>query len=120
MTYAGQLDRRITIQRPTSVDDPEYGPQPGGWADVYTRVPAQVLDQLPSNSENVQGGLRMAERPARVRTRYLKRITSDMRVIVHAKDSAAGEQDVVYEISGGPAEIGRREWTEFTIRNFSS
>jgi head-tail adaptor len=118
--HAGELDRRITIQKPGTVDDPEYGPQPGGWIDVYVRVPARVFDQLPSNSESIQGGLRLADRPAQVRTRYLKRITSDMRVIVHAKDSAAGEQDVAYEISGGPAEIGRREWTEFTIRNFSS
>ena len=117
---AGELDRRVTIQKPATVIDPEYGPQPGGWETVYARIPARVFDELPSNSESVDGGLRIADRPAQVRTRYLKRITSDMRVIVHAKDSAAGEQDVVYEISGGPAEIGRREWTEFTIRNFSS
>lgn len=118
--HAGQLDRRITIQKPGTIDDPEYGPQPGGWEDVYSRIPAQVQDDLPSNGESVQGGIRMSDRPARVRTRYLKRITSDMRVIVHSKDSANGEGDVVYQISGGPAEIGRREWTEFTIRNYSS
>lgn len=118
--HAGQLDRRITIQKPGTVDDPEYGPQPGGWVDVYARIPARVFDLLPSNSESVQGGLRMSDRPAQVRTRYLKRITSDMRVIVHAKDSAAGEQDVVYQMSSNPAEIGRREWLEFTIRAYSS
>lgn len=118
--HAGELDRRITIQKPGTVDDPEYGPQPGGWENVYSRIPARVFDQLPSNSESVQGGLRMSDRPAQVRTRYLKRITSDMRVIVHSKDSASGEQDVVYQISGGPAEIGRREWMEFTIRAYSS
>lgn len=118
--HAGELDRRITIQKPGVEIDTEYGPQPGGWTDLYTRIPARVRDLLPSNSESVEGGLRMSDRPAQVRTRYLKRITSDMRVIVHSKDSSAGEQDVIYQIASQPAEIGRREWTEFMIRNFSS
>lgn len=118
--HAGELDRRITIQRPVVTEDPVYGSQETTWETLYSRIPARVFDQLPSSSESVQGGLRMADRPAQVRTRYLKRITSDMRVIVHAKDSAAGEQDVVYQIGGGPAEIGRREWTEFAIKAYTS
>jgi head-tail adaptor len=113
---AGILDRRITIQRPATVDDPIYGPQDGGWQDVVTRLPAQVLDVLPSQAESNENGLRMADRPARVRIRYLRGLTTDMRVIVHREPDA----DQVYEISGGPAEIGRREWTELTIRAYSS
>jgi head-tail adaptor len=113
---AGVLDRRITIQRPGVVDDPVYGPQPGGWSDVTNavRIPAQRVDSLPSQSESVQGGLRMADRPARLRIRYMKGLTSDMRIVMHDED------DQIYEISGGPAEIGRREWIEFTIRAYSS
>lgn len=110
----GQLDRRITIQSQSTVDDPDYGPQPGEWVDVYTRIPAQVQDELPSKTESVQGGLRMSDHPARVRIRYLRGITSDMRVIVH------NEVDDMYQIDSTPAEIGRREWTEFTIRGYSS
>lgn len=111
----GALDRRITLQRPPMVDG-EYGPQqgPGDWVNVFERLPAQVWDDLPSQSEAVQGGLRMADRPARVRIRYLRGITSDMRVVVH------NETDETFEISGGPAEIGRREWIELTIRGYSS
>lgn len=117
--HAGQLDRRITIQKPGTVDDGEYGPQPGGWIDVYARVPAQVQDDLPSNSESVQGGLRMADQPARVRTRYLRQpITSDMRVLVHSKEP--GGADRIYQMSSEPAEIGRREWLEFSIQAYSS
>lgn len=111
---AGTLDRRITIQKPGLVDDPLYGPQSGGWEVVAERIPAQVLDDLPSRSESVQGGLRMAARPARVRIRYMRGITSDMRVIVHR------ETDEVYEIDSTPAELGRREWTEFTIRAYTT
>lgn len=111
---AGQLDRRITIERPVTVDDPLYGPQPGGWEVVVARVPAQKWDDLPGTTESVQGGLRMSDSPARIRIRYMRGLTSDMRVILH------DVTDEVYEISSTPAEIGRREWTEFTIRKYSS
>ena len=50
-----------------------------------------------------------------MRIRYRSDVTSDMRVTVH---SDAG--DVVHQIVGGPAEIGRREWTEFVIEKYSS
>jgi len=110
----GQFDRRITIQRPTVVDDPEYGPQPGGWETVFERVPAQVWDTLPGRAETSGQVLNLAERPARVRMRYTRGVTSDMRVIVH------NETDTIHQISNGPAEIGRRQWIEFTIREYSS
>lgn len=114
---SGTLDRRITIQRQAVLDDPVYGPQPGGpddWEDVFSRVPAQVQDDLPSKSESVQNGLRLANRPARVRMRYQRGITSDMRVVVH------NEVDDIYQISSEPAEIGRREMIEFTIVEYTS
>lgn len=114
---AGVLDRRITIQRPAVIDDPVYGPQPGGWEDVENcvRISAQRMDALPSQSESVQGDLRMARRDARLRIRYRDGLTSDMRILEHRPNN-----DIVYQISGGPSEIGRREWIEFTIREYSS
>ena len=110
---AGQLDRRITIERPGMVEG-EYGPQPGGWVSVAVRVPAQVKDALPSKSETVQEGMAMATRPARLRMRYLRGITSDMRITLH------GDIDELFQIVGGPAEIGRREWLEMTIEQYST
>lgn len=114
MITSGQFDRRITIQRPTVVEDPEYGPQPGPWADVFVRVPAQVWDTLPGNAERNGQAIDLSEKPARVRMPYVRGITSDMRVIVH------NEVDTIHQISAGPAEIGRRKWLEFTIKEFSS
>ena len=111
---AGQLDRRLTIERQDLTDDPLYGPQPGGWVAVAERVPAQKWDDLPSGTEATAGGLRLSHRPARVRIRYMRGITSDMRVIMHE------ETDEAYEITSTPAEIGRREWLEFTIRAYST
>lgn len=110
---AGQMDRRITIERPGAVATP-YGPQPGGWVLVVARAPAQVLDALPSKDETVKEGLAQATRPARLRMRYMRGITSDMRVILH------DETDQLFQIVGGPAEIGRREWLEMTIEQYST
>jgi head-tail adaptor len=114
---AGAMDRRITVQKPGASVDPEYGPQPGGWENVLTRVSAQVLDTLPSRAENSGQVLQLADQPARVRIRYTPLVTADMRVLVHGR---AGEPDRVYEIVAGPAEIGRREWLEFMIKAFTS
>lgn len=110
----GDLDRRITIMVPGTVVDGEFGPQPGAPTVFAARVPAQVQDVLPSKAETQDGVLRMAERPARLRMRYMRGITSDMVVIVH------GETDTKHQISAGPAEIGRREWLELTIKEYTS
>lgn len=116
MTAGGQFDRRITLQRSVTVEDGEYGPLPGGWENVtgLVRVPAQVWDTLPGNAERKGQAIDLSERPARVRMRYVRGITSDMRVIVH------NETDRIYQISAGPAEMGRREFIEFTIKEYSS
>lgn len=108
-----QLDRRITIEAPATVDG-DYGPQPGGWTSFAARIPAQVQDTLPGKFESVQQGLRIAAWPARVRIRYLAGVTSAMRIIVH------GATDRTMHITAGPAEIGRREWLEFVVTEFSS
>lgn len=111
--HAGQLDRVITIQRQVHAESPDgYGVQPGAWVDVFTRVPAQVQDALPSKSESGEGGLRQADRPARVRMRFTRGISPDMRIVVH------NDVDDIYQIDSEPAEIGRREWLEFTARAF--
>lgn len=111
---AGDFDCRVTFQR-QQVLDGEYGPQPTNtWEDVYTRVPAQVRDLLPSKAETVEGGLRMVDRPARLRMRYITGITSDMRVIVHRR------ADEVFQLSTQPAEIGRQKDIEILIKAYSA
>lgn len=108
-----QLDRRVTIEAKSVTRDPDYGTEVIAWTVFASRVPAQVQDTLPSKSEQVVQGVRVANRPARVRIRYMSGITSDMRVIVH--DST----DRTMQIVGGPAEIGRREWLELICEEYS-
>ena len=78
-------------------------PMPGSPLTGY-RWPAQVQDALPSRSESVAQGLAVARNQTRIRFRYPPHVTvtSDMRVILH------GDADVIYQIVGGPAEIGGR------------
>ena len=109
------MDRRITLQVQTTVNHPEYGPQPGGWINFAERVHAQKLDALPGNSpaEETKAGLRVATYRSRIRIRYMRGVTADMRVILH------GDTDEIYEMTSPPAEIGRREWLEFTIAEYT-
>lgn len=119
---AGDLDKRITIEQPSTVDG-AYGPQPGPWVPlvgtgsplVATKFSAQVQDALPSRSDAVQQGLAVARNQSRCRIRYRSDVTSAMRVTVHW-DSG----DVTYQIVGGPATIGRKEWTELVLERYSS
>lgn len=110
---SGQLDRRITIQRKQVVDDPEYGPQPAIWQTVAARVPAQVQDVLPSRSETFGAAATQSAQPARVRIRYMRGITADMRIVLH------DEVDTLHQLKTDGAEIGRREWTEFMVEEFA-
>lgn len=113
MLSAGRLRDRITIEANISLDHPDYGPQPGAWTPIAKRIAAEVQDVLPSRSERVTQGIRVATRPARIRMRYRAGITSDMRVIVH------GTADRVLQIVGGPAVLGRREWLELVCEEYS-
>jgi head-tail adaptor len=109
------LDRRVTIQVNQPSIDPDYGTSVDNWTtfDGAERIAANVQDVLPSKSEQVKQGIRVATRPARVRIRFMPGVTSDMRVIVH------DDADRVCQIVGGPAELGRRQWLEMVVEEYS-
>lgn len=108
----GKLDRRIRIeQQGTATGD--YGPQPGAWT-TFATVWAQVQQTLPSKGESLADGIRIADRPARVRIRYLPGLTSAMRVV------ELDRGDRVSKILTPPAEMGRREGMEFMMAEYST
>ncbi|MCR4331285.1 MAG: head-tail adaptor protein [Sulfuricaulis sp.] len=120
---AGLLDKQITIEQKQVTVDPTYGTELVSWIPlvaeagsptVAVRFWAEVKDALPSRSESVTQGLAVARNQSRLRMRYRSDVTSDMRVTVH------GSADVVYQIVGGPAVIGRNEWLEMVIERYSS
>lgn len=97
--------------------DPEKGTVSPQWVAVTT-VWAQVQDVLPSRGESQADGVRLSQRPARVRIRWradLARIeTGAMRIVQTDRENR------MLKIVAGPAEIGRREALEFMAEEFST
>ncbi|MBY0303618.1 MAG: phage head closure protein [Sphingomonas sp.] len=110
MGLASKLRTRIRIERKSVSHDADYGTEQINWVEVAT-VWAEVQDVLPSRSERLADSIIIANRPARIRIRYLAGITADMRVIIG---------DRVLHIVSGPAEIGRREGIELIVEQYSS
>ncbi|MBK8916361.1 MAG: phage head closure protein [Phycisphaerales bacterium] len=112
---AGRLNRSISIERRVVEQEAAYGTQSVGWSRLCA-CRAEVLDLIPSRSEAVRQGLEQARNLTRIRIRHRGDIDSTMRVIVHG-----GGQDVIYQIVGGPAEIGgRRRMLELVCERYST
>jgi len=120
---AGQLDRRITIEYKQVTQDADYGTEIITWVPLVvqpgsptTAAPmwANVVDVPPSRSEAVKQGLALARNQSRITIRHRSDVDSSMRITVH------GETDVIYQIVGGPAEIGRKQWLEMVCERYSS
>ena len=120
---ACDFNRLITIEYKVVTQDQDYGTEIINWTPlsalpgspvVAEKFPAQVLDVLPSRAESVQNGLEISRNQTRIRMRYRNDVTSAMRVTVH------GDTDVIYQIIGGPAMIGRKEGLELLCEKYSS
>jgi head-tail adaptor len=114
---------QVTIEQKSVTQDPVFGTPIVTWVPlvgsgspvVAERFHAEVQDALPSRSEAVTQGLAVARNQTRLRMRWRDDIDSSMRVTVH-KDSG-----VIYQIVGGPADIGgRKEHIEMVLERFSS
>lgn len=107
-----KLDKRIYIEYPVLTQD-AYGAAVTTWK-ILGVTWANVEDVIPSRSESVKQGLSMAKNQTRFRFRYRSDVTSAMRFVIR------GDTDVVYSIVGGPAELGRRQYTECVGEVYSS
>jgi SPP1 family predicted phage head-tail adaptor len=110
---AGKLDRRIRIESKQVTQEAEYGTQTVTWAEFAT-VWANVQDVLPSRAEGTPDGIRIANRPARIRIRWIAGVTSDMRIVLLDRD------DRLLQIVGGPAEMGRKDGIEMVGEEYST
>ena len=109
----GTLDRRIRIETKTVTRDETTGTPVDTWA-TYATLWANVQEVLPSKGESASNDIRIAERPARVRTRYVSGITAEMRVVYLDRANRA------MKILTPPVELGRKIGLEFMVADFST
>lgn len=106
--------RKIRIEAPPTGQDTGYGTPTGAWT-TFATLWAEVQEVLPSKGESIAEGIRIAQRPARIRTRsYVDGITSDMRVVLLDRG------DRLLKILTPPVELGRRAGLEFMAADFST
>lgn len=109
----GPLDKRCRIERRTATQDGDYGRPLETW-ELVAVAWCNVRDELPSKSEAVKNGLAVAPLRTRIRMRYRRDIDAAMRLVIRRPDPQ------VYQIVGGPAEIGEKDGIEmFCERNSS-
>ena len=105
---AGDLDRRITIQRRSIVRDGTYGSETVTWITLAT-VWAQVIESA-TDGEFVQDGTLAYARPTRVRIRYRSDVDPTMRLLF-----PAGRLVQII----GTAEGGRRQYLEMACKEWA-
>lgn len=103
-------DRRVRLERPVQTLDAVYGSPVITWELVAT-VAAEWVELRPSRSEAVRQGLESARNQVRVRFRWRADVDSAMRVVADG---------VPFNIVGGPAELGRREYLELVCERYST
>ena len=97
---AGQLNRRVTIERKTGGVDAIGQPLPEGW-ETFAQVWANVRHL--SGSESIKAGAVTSEVKASIRIRYRSDINAGMRVVLGAK---------TYEIRAVMPDDVRREYVD--------
>ena len=104
------LNKRCRIEQRSTTQDSTYGTLTTSWT-LLAVVWCQLQDVLPSRSEAVKNGMQVSANQTRFRCRWRSDIDSSMRLTVDG---------IIYQIVGGPAELGKREFIECMLERYSS
>lgn len=104
---------RCRIEQKTTTLDSDYGSEVVTWS-LLDVAWCEVQDVLPSRSEAVRSGLRVAINQTRVRMRYRSDVDSAMRLVINRPDP------IIYQIVAGPAELGMKEGIEFVVEKYTT
>lgn len=104
----GKLNKRCRIERPVTTLDPVYGSPVTVWETLDTRW-CNLQDVMPSRDEQIRNGASMTKVRSRLRMRYTADIDTTMRVVIFRPT------EQIWNIIGGPAELGARDGVEFMI-----
>jgi len=108
----GKLNKRATIEKRVVTQDPTYGTDVITWQTLDTRW-CNIQDVLPSRDEQIRQGIAATTVKARIRFRYCSDIDTSMRIRVMRPNAQ------IWNIIGGPAEVGNRDGVEFMIERNS-
>lgn len=109
----GPLDKRCLIERRVTEQDPIYGAPTDAWEEVCKSW-CNLQDELPSRSEALKNGLNIATGRTRLRMRYRADLDSSMRVTLYRPTAQ------IYQIIGGPAELGAKDGIELLLERYSA
>jgi head-tail adaptor len=104
------LDRTVWIDRRVAAKAGTYGASVVTW-EPLAHVWAERRDFLPGSSESVRQGLETATQRTRYRLRWRNDIDSSMRI---------RDGESTFQIVGGPAELGRRDFLELVCEETTS
>lgn len=110
MPTIGELDRRVTLERPLITRDAATGAQLVAWP-VLDTVWAQVLESAPADDEEQRTGVLTYSRPTRIRLRWRADVEPTLRVRL---DDGVRLLQIT-----GTAQLGRREFLELACREWS-
>lgn len=111
----GPLNSRCRIEYKSVVQDATYGAAVTVWS-LLAVAWCGVQDVMPSrtSSETVNQGMEVARNRTRIRMGYRTDIDSSMRLVIDRPTP------MVYQIIGGPAELGNRAGIELMVEKVST
>ncbi len=109
----GNLDWRVRFERKTVSRDAAFGSENITWTEVGTFW-CNVEDINPWRSKTTSNDLTQGSTQTRVRLRYRSDLDMSMRMVIMRPDP------IVYQIVGGPTELGWHEGIEFLVERFTS
>ena len=110
----GKLNKRCRVERPVTTLDPVYGSPVTVWETLSNGARwCNLQDVMPSRDEQIRNGASMTKVRSRLRMRYTSDIDTTMRVVIFRPT------EQIWNIIGGPAEIGARDGVEFMIERVS-
>lgn len=104
------LPTRCRIEYPVKTQELTYGSDVVTWA-LLGVVWCNTFDLRPSKDEQTKSGVSVSTIKTRWQARYRTDINTGMRMTINS---------IIYNIVGGPVELGKHEYIECMLERYSS
>lgn len=107
----GDLDRRVTPQRPVITKDPVYKSTVTTWENLPERW-AKVVESPTAGESTARDGQATYARPHMVTLRWCADVSTDCRLVLDTDGSVLGTERIL-KIEGSAA-VGRKKWLDLS------